>query len=148
MLLHCLSAGELTNLPALFYMHGSTGRPCLERAAIRGQEESSVIPTWAEQCQAPQVILFPQLPSRAGASSSLVSDNFGHGNHVNLRDYGNEPCTTVSAFRAVCRGTATLNAPNREIAQLGSTPVRAADFRSFVPRGSADPSSLFFGCFT
>ena len=56
-----------------------------------------------------------------------VSDRFGHRNCVILRDLGNEPLTSVSSFRAFYRRGLTLNAQNCEIAQLGSTPVRAAN---------------------
>src|SRR5437868_14379206 len=61
------------------------------------------------------------------ARARRVSDRFGHENCVILRNSVNKRSLTVSANCAVCRGKTTLNAQNREIAQLGSTPVRAAN---------------------
>jgi LssY C-terminus len=82
------------------------------------------------------------------ARERAISDKFGHNNCAILRN-------SCEARKSVGRDNAQSTAQLRQncaimrSGQMGSTPVRAADFPSFVPRGSADYSSLFFfGCCT
>ena len=56
----------------------------------------------------------------------IGSDSFGHGNCANLRECGVTPKWSGRGFRAIYHGIVEGLPQFREVAELGSNPVRVA----------------------